>query len=299
MLEYDEDYKGGRGKMKKQRGLYFLLLAALVLSGCTQKNESEPLVETTQPLEVEKGVSKGEKYKITTEDLEQQRELEATRARVKEQIRLQKEERKKQEYSHSSDKPKKQESAKKETKESTKKEPTTKKPTENLPTKEPTKREPIKIIEKEDPKHTKDEDHTEAGKEGQSANEAKELALKKDFTNYRMVFEIYLRENMTKDFAIDGLNAILGRKNQVSGTNLLALETEQENPWGKPYQIELNKAEQKVVVRAYDDKQKGYVLATYYHEGVIANCMSGFEKDDIALTLPLQKGHVCGGNLDK
>lgn len=270
--------------MKKKTGLYVLLIMGLVLAGCTQKNESEPPIATTQPLEVEKGLTKDEKYIITAEDLEEQQQLEEARARVKEQIRLQKEERKKREQNPRGS--------------------NTTKP------KETTTKEPTKVGEKEPIRKPKDngtgvkeptKGHAEHEKEEESAIDGnmKELELKKEIPSYRTIFEVYIRENMTKDFTIEELNTFLGRKNQVSGTNLLALETEQKNPWGKPYQIELNKAEQKVVLRVYDDKQKGYILATYYHEGVIATCMSGFEKDDVALTLPLQKGHVCGGNLNK
>lgn len=283
-------------KMKKQTVLIMGISIGVLLSGCA-KNEAPqkptPVVAVQPSPTVQKPqsqpLSEEEKQKIREQELKEQQELKETRERVKEQIRKQKEEKRKKEQQQ---REQKWNSGK----------TTTSQP--SIP-KQPSKN-PDKIVDIGDKDEERDkgkdkeidkDKNNEHTKDRDTKTEVEERTLQKDFYTYQNAFEKYLENSKGESLTIEGLTSALGRKIELTGTNPLQLTSSQKNPWGNAHTLELNQQEQKIVLRSLNSTGKTYILATYYVEGNIYSCTDGYEKDNLVLTLPLQKGQSCGGKL--
>lgn len=123
-------------------------------------------------------------------------------------------------------------------------------------------------------------------------------AISIDFHTHQVSIESYMREIAAKGMNIKDLNTYIDKELQF---NEKSLESGKLNNFGKPYKINVDAENKKTNLVTFDNEGNKYVLSTYYHEGRISTCTSGFGngKDIKNEYLEQYDSFKCGYNLKK
>lgn len=129
---------------------------------------------------------------------------------------------------------------------------------------------------------------------------SQESGVKTDFRTFQLAMESYMMESKGKSIKLKPFNDHLDNAHLVElvGTKM---QTNSSDPWGTPYEVEFGN--RKIVFTSYGKDEKddleNYTVATYYHEGIIDTCTSGFDTGNMKLAsikdIPI--GFTCGDNL--
>lgn len=129
---------------------------------------------------------------------------------------------------------------------------------------------------------------------------SQEAGVKSDFRVFQLAMETYMHESKGKNIKMPQLNDHLDKGHAVREVGSM-MQTLSLDPWGTPYEVEFGN--RKILFTSYGKDEKddaeNYAVTTYYHEGIIDSCTTGFDSGNIKLSsitdIPI--GFTCGDDL--
>lgn len=140
-----------------------------------------------------------------------------------------------------------------------------------------------------------------------AGDKARQTGVKTDFHTMQIAAESYLRETAGKSITEKGLNSYLDKGMMVvantgpdaNGTTT-GLDITKKDSWGQRYDINIHATDKAIVVTSFgkDGATGGgddFIMATYYHKGMVTSCTDGFETNNVDSDLINKAG--CGKNI--
>ena len=133
-----------------------------------------------------------------------------------------------------------------------------------------------------------------------AVNRSRETGVKTDFHTMQTAMETYMRETTGNGLKASVLNKFLdkgmvAKANANSTTLTIGFDLTKQDPWGKEYDFYVYSGKKMMVVRSFGPNEKpdvhgsadydDYYMATYYSNGQVGSCTSGFDTNNVATPL--------------
>lgn len=127
---------------------------------------------------------------------------------------------------------------------------------------------------------------------------ANESGVKTNFHEFQMAAQSLLRDSSGKGVNKDNLNRYLDVAHKINSVDS-SFVTSSVDSWGNPYLVEFS--DRKIMFisngKTEEKTEQAYTLVSYYYEGAVSSCTTGFPQN-ITLDLPgISETFVCGHEL--